>query len=176
MATNRPVRIARKPSGVEATHASPPGRPGVEYRSNAAGFQRAIRVFLLYLIAVVAMYGYFLWLIYGTTGGGLSGNSLGVATFSAAAAGLVILGIVLVMGEYPRGVEIESTQVVVLGRWGGRFVLPPAPELQVRLLRRHHVGLLSPEPTVTVEVHNRGGRRRTYIVAETLFPGEPIRA
>jgi hypothetical protein len=99
-----------------------------------------------------------------------SGAGSALLLFSAAAAGFGAVGAVLALHPAPRAVEISRSQIVVLGRWGGRRRWPRSRELHVRVVRRFPPRGLSSGTVELVEVSTPGRAARNYLVEEGLLP------
>jgi hypothetical protein len=132
-----------------------------------------MRIYLLYLVALVALYAFFLELDVHSTAAGTSINESGVLGFTLVAIALAIVGAWMTLGQAPRGALIGPNEIIVTERWGRQVGFPPADEIKIRLVRRHSRGLLSPQPTATVLVMTQAGARRTYVIDESMLPGDP---
>jgi hypothetical protein len=172
-----PPRVVRIPR--ETTARAPPSEDasapkvvGAEAgrRPNVGGSQRAVRLALVYLLALTAVYLAFVLYARSTPGGMTSGAGSALLLFSAAAAGFGAVGAVLALHPAPRAVEISRSQIVVLGRWGGRRRWPRSRELHVRVVRRFPPRGLSSVTVELVEVSTPGRAARNYLVEEGLLP------
>ena len=174
MASPRVVRIpratgARAPSSAGAL--SPDGADGeAERRPNVGGSQRAVRIALLYLLGLTGVYLAFVLYARSAPGGMTPGAGSALLLFSAAAAGFGAAGAILALHPAPRAVEISPSQIVVLGRWGGRRRWPRSRELHVRVVRRFPPWGLSAVAVELVEVSTPGRPARSYLVEEGLLP------
>ncbi len=183
MQVGRPIRIPRSSTDDRAPGAAPradnapePGAPrgsSENYRSNRGGFARAFRIYLLYLIALAALYGFFLTLDIRSTVAGTSISESGILGFTLVALALAVVGAWVTLGQAPRGARFDPRQIVVTERWGRVVIFPPAEDLKIRLVRRHPRSFLSPTPTATVLVVTQAGARRTYLIDEKMLPGDP---
>jgi hypothetical protein len=172
MASERAVRIRRRPG------AAPPGPaaagPAGAYRPNRAGTQRAVRLTLLFLVLLAALYVLLVALDRSTPGGTTSGATSGLYLFSEIAALIGVGGAVLTLAQAPRGVEFRPQATIVVGRFGRRRPFPPEGSLSVRSLRRYPRSFLAGEPVLTLELTRENGRRATIWLEEgILAPTEP---
>jgi hypothetical protein len=183
MQAGRPIRIPRAaapeaptpvPGSTEGVPGTASGRGGNStYRPNPGGFARALRIYLLYLLALVVLYSFFLELDFRSTAAGTSINESGILGFTLVALALAGVGAWMTLGQAPRGARIGTREIVVTERWGRQVTFPPADEIKIRLVRRHAPGVLSPYPTATVFVVTQAGARRTYVIDEQMLPGDP---
>ena len=181
MSTSRPVRIprsrthtvARVPVGAPMPSTRTVAERPVERRRNVAGFQRALRLALVYLSGIALIYALFVGytLTVPITQGAGAGTDL--LFFGIVALAFAIAGTLLALHSVPRAIELSSTAIVVLGRWGVRTEWTPRGELELRVVRRFPAGLLSSEPVTSVELSLPGRPPRTYLVTEGLIPRGP---
>ena len=145
----------------------------VERRRNVSGFQRALRLTLVYLVGMALIYA----LIVGYTLMAPIAQGTGVGTdlllFGIAALAFAIVGTLVALHPVPRAIELTPTAVVVVGRWGARTEWTPRGELKLRVVRRFPAGLHSSEPVTSVELSLPGRPPRTYLVTEGLIPVGP---
>ena len=142
-----------------------------EVRANRAGTQRAVRLALVYLAAVAALYLGTLLFDASRPDRMTPGVTSDLTVFGAVALLLGVAGALLSLGPAPRSVELRPGSIVVVERWGRRRVWSPRDSAQVRVLRRYPAGLLASEPVESVELA-LAGRRRHYLVSAGLV-GEP---
>jgi hypothetical protein len=179
VATPRAVRIPRaRPSS--ASQPAPkevpvardvPHGPRPEVRPNLGGSQRAIRLSVLFVGTLAALYAAFV-LYYRTAPGGTAppeGN--GVLVFTAIFVLFAVAGAVYSLTPAPRAVEVEAEGVTVIGRWGRRRRLPRLELLSVGVVRRYPVGFLSDRPVELIELSGEDVRRRSYLVEPDVFAG-----
>jgi len=166
MATSRPVRIARTP----LPEAGAPRVP-TDLRANVAGSQRVVRVTLVYLIVLVALFLAFLLYDRSVPGGTASPAGNGEWVFAGIFVLFAIAGSVLTLHPAPRAVEVTPDHLTVFGRWGGHRILPPIGSLSTRVVRRYPSGFLCDAPVEQVELWGRGAPLRTYLVEEGVFRG-----
>jgi len=182
MASSRPIRIARPDRPASATPVSetahpaepvPPSGPEGprEVRANIGGAQRALRVTLVFVIVLAAMYLGFALYDRSAPGGSASPESNGLLLFTGVFAAIAVTGIVYSLTPAPRRVEVGPSGLTVVGRWGRRRYLPPLERLSVRVVRRYPAGLVSKVTVELVEVWGSGTPVRTYLVEEGLFSG-----
>ncbi len=183
MSAPRAIRIPRAPA---AASSAPPGaaptaavraaaRRDYELRQNQAANERARRLLVLYLGALVVLYGGFLLLDRDSPGGTSATAATGMIYFSVIAVVLAVGGIWLALGAVPRRFEIRPESVTVIEAFGRRRTFPPLAEIRPILLRRVGTSFLSSRPVETVEVTDEDGHRRTYQVEEGILP-TPVNA
>jgi len=166
MATGRPVRIARA-AGLETDRAAETG----ERRVNVAGSQRALRVTVVYLVVLVALFAAFVLYDRSAPGGTASPSTNGIYVFTGLFVVFAFGGAIFTLHPAPRALEVGPDRVTVVGRWGGRRVLPPLGSLSTRVVRRYPPGLLSGTPVEQIELWGRDVPLRTYLVEDGLFRG-----
>jgi hypothetical protein len=183
MGAPRAVRIPRTSADsarvVRPPRDAGPTRPTVSSappRRNRGGTQRAVRLTVLYLAVLAALYVAFVLYDRTTPGGSSPGAEGGLLEFTGVALLLGIGGALLALAPAPRAVEWSSTSFVVVGRWGRRTEWTPIDEITVRPLRRFPAGLLSDTPVESVEVSGPGRRPRNYLVESGLLPERTARA
>lgn len=143
-------------------------------RENRAGMQRANRLALVYSAALLVVFGGLAAYARSAPGGYGPGATADLAVFGGVALLLAAAGVLLSLSGAPRRFELGPETTVVVGRLGGRLLLPPLSELDVRFVRRFPAGVLSSEPTVHVEIAGRKkGRRRAFLVGEHVLEIEP---
>ena len=182
MATSRPVRIARSPHPVGPS--SPATAPGAveapaaplpvaaaDRRENAGGSQRVVRVTTLYLVVLIALYAGFVLYDRSTPGGTASPESNGVLLFTGIFVAFALGGAFFTLHPAPRAVEVTPDHLTIVGRWGGRRVLPPLETLSSRAVRRYAAGWLSDAAVEQVELWGADAPLRTYLVEDGLFRG-----
>jgi hypothetical protein len=187
LATPRAVRIPRSSPPSDTREGPPvgslpsepaPGRPpaGTEHLDNRAGRQRASRLSMIYLVALIVMYVGFVVLDRTSAGGSTTAVTTGLLVFTVVAAALAVGGVLVTLSPAPRRIEVSPAAVVVVEWTGRRRTFPPLEDLRVEVIRRHPAGFLSRDPVETVELTG-GRRRRTYQVTEGLLPERrPARA
>lgn len=139
----------------------------MDRRANRGGTQRALRLTLLFWLALGGLYGGFLVTALEGSAQGLGIGALGV--FSGVALALGVGGGVLTLSPAPRAVELSAEAIVVVGRWGTRTEWAPRDSVGVRIVRRYAAGWLSSEPLESVELVGIG-RRSTYLVEAGTVP------
>ena len=181
MSTSRPVRIprtrahtvARVPVGAPMPSTRTIAERPVERRTNVAGFQRAFRLTLVYLVGIALIYALFVGYTLRVPIAQGAGAGTDLLLFGIAALAFAIVGSLVALHPVPRAIELTSTAIVVVGRWGIRTEWTPRGELQLRVVRRFAAGLFSSEPVTSVELSVPGRPPRTYLVTEGLVPGGP---
>ncbi|HTT46004.1 MAG TPA: hypothetical protein VMH38_08370 [Thermoplasmata archaeon] len=182
MAGSRPIRIARPERPAPKTPALEAGAEAEtvppseieeprEVRANRGGGQRALRVTLIFVIVLAAMYLGFALYDRSAPGGSASPESNGLLLFTGVFVVIALVGVVYSLSPAPRRVEVGTSGLTVVGRWGRRRPLPPVDRLSVRLVRRYPPGLLSNATVELVEVWGDGAPVRTYLIEEGLFSG-----
>ena len=180
MAATHPVRIPRRSSHPgtnaprqegDASFQKVPIGSDRERRENLAGTQRVVRLTVLYLFALVAMYVGFL--VYSRTapGGGGSSDLSGLLLLSAIFVLFAVVGGLYTLSPAPRSVEVAGDRVIVVGRWGRRRRLPPIDRLTVRVARRYSAGWLSNDEVELIEVWGDDTPVQSYIAGAGLFAG-----
>ena len=160
MAAPRPVRIPRAGSRPAAAD---------DFRANSAGETRAIRLFVLFLVLLGAIFLTFVALAIASPSPGVRSNLDGWAALSIVALALVVGGWVITLGRTPRAVARRDSEVVVRERLGRlrHFALDDVG--RARVAYRNPASFLGPEPTEVVEIVSREGGRRTYLLGEDLL-------
>jgi hypothetical protein len=173
----RPIRIPRPASRgtaapgsiVQPGEAAPLG-PVRERRVNRGGTQRAVRLTIVYLVCLAALYLAFAVLDRTVPGGTSSPAGNGFDTFSVLAVLLAVGGTVVSLHPAPRWVEVSPLSTVVVGRWGRRHTYPPPDRLETRAVRRYPAGLLSTVPVVSVELSGGPSPLATFLLEEGIVP------
>ena len=182
MATSRPVRIPRTTLRPAPTlRAEPPAEPEPpststarlpgEWRPNVGGSQRALRVTLLYLLVLGALYVGFLLYDRTAPGGTASPATNGVLVLTGLFAAFALVGSFYTLTPAPRGIEVAADHVTVVGRWGRRRVFPSLEQLSFRVVRHYPPSLLAETTVELIELWGRGVPVRGYLVGEELFTG-----
>jgi hypothetical protein len=170
VSTARTVRIPRPRA--RPTEEGPAPELPRDIRYNRGGLQRALRLSLLYVGGLVAVYAGFL--AYAGTGpdGLTPGIESALVVFGVTAALLAAGGTLVALASAPRTVELSGreTRVVNVFGWVRRF--PALGTTEVRALRRFPAGWLSSGPVLSVEFA-AGRLRRTYLLEEGLVPTAP---
>jgi hypothetical protein len=173
VASPRAVRIPRSVSEpaprAEEAAARAPVRETIERRPNTAGTQRAVRVALVYLLALALLFLGLVLYDRSAPGGRTPGAEGTLLLFAGVAALVGALGAVVSLSPAPRAVEVTPEHVVVVGRWGRRTVWPRRGEITVRVVRRYPAGGLTPRTVESVEVWSTGRPPKSYLVEEGLF-------
>ncbi len=144
--------------------------PGeVQFRPNSAALSRAWRLFALYVVALVVIYGTFVGLLWSSRAG-FAGNPTSAPAFLTLLA--VILGVggfFLTLARTPRGVEFRSDATVLTEFSGRRRVYGRTVPIDVRVESRYPAGLLAPEPTALVLLGASGRPARRYLLNLSLL-------
>jgi len=168
----RAVRIRRDTDGSIAvetppvtTRAAASGALGQRF-TNSAGSTRALRTFLMFLIALAVIYAIFM--DFAVTTAATGANSTVEAVLTASVAIALVFGWWVTLGQAPTVAYVQGDRLVVHERTGThrRF---PLEGLRVTLLRSNGRGLLGPDATEFVELSIAGGVRHTYLVGTHSF-------
>jgi hypothetical protein len=123
---------------------------------------------ILFVVAVVAVYG----LLVGVAEAGPTGGSAGTAQDLLLAGALAVVlgavGVVVSLGAAPRAVEISEDATVVVGRFGRRYRFPRPAQLRTTVLARYPAGLLAPVAVESVEIAG-GSSRRSFLLDEGIL-------
>ena len=144
-AAPRPIRIPRSgttPTRTVRFSASPrsaeqPRGPTVRDRKeNRSGTQRAVRVSLLFVLAIAVLYGGFV-LLAGTSSDGTGpGVWQQIELFGLIAIVVSVGGALLTLGSAPRAIETDANGTVVVGRFGRRRRFAAGVPMSVRLVQK----------------------------------------
>jgi hypothetical protein len=162
----RPVRIPRTRSVPRG-----PASAGdlLDHRPNGAGTQRAFRFALLYLFVLLLLDLVLVSLDLTSSEASSPGLQGDLHLFLAIAVLLAVGSVVFALSPAPRFVDVRSTAVVIVGRWGSRVTFPAADRLDARVLRHYSAGWLSSQPVDLVSVTDLLGRRHTYQIESGLL-------
>lgn len=166
MGSPRAVRIPR------SSAATLPAASAGERRENAAGRQRAVRLFGLFAVALAALYGAFLALS-ASAAGGIGAAPVGLALFSALAAAFLLWAWGITLRRAPLSVRFAPRAIVVQESGRRTRIFPLGPALERAVVERYAASPFGPSPTELVRVGDAGGRQRLYLVARGLFEGPP---
>jgi hypothetical protein len=185
-AASRPVRIARRPPaapvGAELPAAEAAPTPGPRRRDdgpelpphgNRAGFRRARRLLVLYLIGLLIGYATVSSLIASSPYAAVRDDWVLYVFLSVLAAVSAIAGYILTVGRAPWAVYVDGRDLVVRERFGRVRRFPIDAGLEVRYTQSSGPSFLSPEPTDTVQIRSRRGRVREYVVEKGRFDDLP---
>jgi hypothetical protein len=177
MADPRPVRIVRRPAAVRSTRTDEPDRRFWDaeaggtrsFEANHAGTTRAVRVFGLYAVALLAILALFVAEAASSPSPGIAKSGevyglLGVLTLVLAGVGAWITIL-----RAPRGVAFGTDGVLVTDRWGRRRRWPLPPKLRTHVLQRYPGGPLMGTPTELIELSDGEGHRASYLVGRGFF-------
>ena len=181
MATPRAIRIPRAsatappatgaPVALSPTPLPPQERPAkLDLRQNQAANERARRLTIIYLGALVVLYVGFVLLDRASPGGTSATAETGMLYFSGIAAALAVGGIWVAFGPVPRAIEVHPEFVVVIESWGKHRRFPPIGEIRVSLVRLYPKSFLSSRAVEVAEIVDDVGHRRTYHLEEGLLP------
>jgi hypothetical protein len=154
----------------------------VDRRENRAATGRAIRLSVLFAVAVAAVYGMLVGVAEAGPTGGSPGTTGDLLLAGALAVGLGAVGVVVSLGAAPRAVEVGDEVTVVVGRFGRRYRFPGRAQLRATVLQRYPAGLLAPVAIESIEIGG-GTSRRSFLLDEGLLgeraggsagaPGDP---
>ncbi len=165
---SRAVRIPKVRTRVIRAAASP--IPGGRFVENRAGWIRARRLFLLFGIALIFLYGVLLGDALVVTPG-LGSDTGAIAVLSLTAVVCLAVGASVTIARAPRGVWWTPEEMVIRERFSAPRRYPK--NVPTHVARRHGSGLLAPSPTEIVELVPAHGRRMAYLVDEGLLI-EPV--
>ncbi len=188
MSASRPVRVTRVPksSGPRAVRLAVPTSPrepapappmaptpGIgaarsERRENRGGTQRAVRLSLLYAVAIAVLYGALAAIARTAPSGGSSGVGSTLVLFGLLTIAIVAVGALVALTSAPRAIVLSDDATVVIGRFGRARRFPGLGELRWTVLRRFPAGFLSSATVESVELLGRTGRH-TYLLEERLL-------
>jgi len=170
MAAPRAVRIARAPASAETVRPGPSAsaaRPGA-FHPNENGTQRGRRLFLIFVVALVAAYAAFVGLILTTPAA--SSEYLLVGVLGLVAVLFALWAWSITWGRAPRGVRwLPDRSVRVIERLGTQRSFPGPPDLRVNVAYRYPPSFLNRGPVELVEVSGGETRRRAYLVDAGTF-------
>ena len=133
---------------------------------NSAGYDRAFRTLVLFIIALAAIYAVFM--VYSATAAVTGGTPVVPVTLTISVVVVLVVGWWVTLGQAPKTAWLEAGELVVRERTG-RVRRFPMAALRIHVLRSNGVGLLGPVPTEFVEVAAPGGPRGTYLVGTHFF-------
>ena len=178
MAAPRAVRIPRPRTaptalsdGTASEAEASAADPKYELRPNVAGSQRALRLTVVFVVALSALYAAFVLYDRTAPGGTSAVTENGVLFFTVLFALFLLVGALYSLTPAPRAIEVSPDRVVVVGRWGRRRVFPPLERLSVVVVRRYPSGWLADGPVELVEVSGDDTPRRSYLVDTAVFAG-----
>jgi hypothetical protein len=176
----RPVRIARRRTPVTSVPYAPTPRErraaararelaDFETRINRGATRRAIRVSILYEVAIGAMYTVYYVLTEFSLEGASGRMQYQLDVLGGFAVVLAVLGPVLTFASAPTAFEVSPRYTLVRGRFRRLREFPPLDGVMVRRVRRFPVSFYSPEPVDLVELR-AGDESARYFVEEGLLP------
>lgn len=139
------------------------------YRANRAGTARGLRVFLLFLVALLTLYLGFVGRFLASPDPGVRTNLTGYLVFSLAAAVVATGAYSVTLLRAPRGMWESDLEIVVEERSGRRRSFPAGRALDVQVVRRYPAGLLNAEGTELVRLSVPEGTGRFYLVETNFF-------
>lgn len=128
-----------------------------------------MRLTVVFLIVLGALYVGFVIVQHGERGGTTAGAVFDLEVFSLIAAAVALVGSLTAIGQAPRGVEVSERATVVVGRMGGRTEFPPLERLKVREVRTFRDGILSHDPVSVYELTPERGATRTVLIEHGIF-------
>jgi len=131
-----------------------------------------MRLALIYLACLGALYVGFLLLERSSPGGAGNPQDNGLYAFTLLAAVLAAGGATISLHPAPRSIETTPTATVVTGRWGRRHVYPPPGQLGIREIRRYPAGVLSSSPLRLVELSGGPSAPATFLLEDDLVRSE----
>ncbi|HLN50894.1 MAG TPA: hypothetical protein VK455_02405 [Thermoplasmata archaeon] len=146
-----------------------PAGPTVrERKENRSGTQRAVRVSLLFVLAIAVLYGGFVLLAGSASDRTGPGVWQQIELFGLIAIAVSVGGTLLTLGSAPRAIETDANGTVVVGRFGRHRRYAAGVPISVRLVQKHPAGFLSPTAIDVVEV-TAGPQRATYFLEEGML-------
>jgi hypothetical protein len=142
--------------------------PEFERRENRAATVRAMRLSIIYVFGVAAVYLLLAGLARLSSAGTSAGGSADLLAFGVVALVIALAGIVVALGQVPRAVLLGEEETIVVGRFGRQYVFPGRHRLQLTVHQRFPAGLLSPTALESVEIGG-GTSRRSFVLEEGLL-------
>lgn len=136
--------------------------------SNDAGRTRAFRLFVLFLVALLVLYGAFIAEA-AASAPAVRSNSAIYASLTGVVAVALVVGWLVTLGPTPRSAWVDGSHLVVRESLGRLRRFDLGPGFEVRTVRSQRSSPLSPEPTEYAEVSASRGPRRTYLVGQEFF-------
>jgi hypothetical protein len=177
MGDPRPVRIPRRPADA--------ARPPVEdndrrfwdgevggprgYVANVAGTARALRMFGLFAVALLAILTVFLIEAATSPSPGLADSAEVYGLLAGFTILLAVVGAGITVLRAPRGAAFGTDSLLVTDRFGRRRRWPLPPKLRTHVLQRYGGGILMGEPTELIELSDGDGHRANYLVGRGFF-------
>lgn len=161
--TARTVRIGRPREG-----GRPATGPAGEFRPNRFATARAQRLFLLFALLLVVIYGAFAALTLSNPLPGVRENPFAWLSFSGLAAVLGVWGWRITLGRAPRGVTVRPDGWWIHERGGRRTTVPGSALREPRVAQHYLPGWSAPGPTALVELPTERGVR-AYLLDEELL-------
>jgi hypothetical protein len=178
MADPRPVRIVRRPATARERRDSDDadrrfwdseaGGTG-SYEPNRAGTGRGLRLFAVFGVALLVIYGLFLGLTASSPSPGVSSNWTVYALLTVLTLALGAVGAAVTLLRAPTGVAFGADAVIVSERLGRRRRWPLPPQLRLHVLQHYPRGLFGGEATELVELSDGAGHRAAYLVGRGFF-------
>ena len=169
MAAPRSVRIPKRadaPAGPMSS-TTDPAKETTRFVVNTAGTARAIRLFWVFGGLLAVVYILFVGLAFASHPAAPGSDPAAWGLFTLLAVLFAVSGWWITLGRTPRGAWIRDDELAVKERLGRvrRFPRTTAPHVA----RRYGVSPLGPEPTEFVELTERDGVKRTYLVGKGFF-------
>jgi hypothetical protein len=179
MADPRPVRIVRRPSSTPGRRRSDDdadrrfwdaeaGGTG-SYEPNRAGTGRGLRLFTVFGIALLVIYGMFVGLTATSPSPGVASNGSVYAVLTILTLALGAIGAAVTLLRAPTGVAFGEDAVIVSERLGRRRRWPLPPTLRLHVLQHYPRGVFGGEATELVELSDGAGHRSAYLVGRGFF-------
>jgi hypothetical protein len=129
------------------------------------GEQRGTRLFLLFVLVALVVYGTFLALAASSPTQGVRTNPAIYGILTLVALLIAATGFLVTLGRAPRAAAWREEHLVVRERLGAlrRF---RRDSLRITVVYRYPASLLSSGPTVLVTVGDADGRMRNYLVGQ----------
>lgn len=130
-----------------------------------------VRLTVIFLVLLVALYAGFLSYALASPWGGSSAVGNGLLLFTGIFVVFAAVGALYTLTAAPRGVEVRGDRITVVGRWGNRRSYPSLERLNVRVVRSYRPGILSNRVVELVEVAGEDAPTRSFVAEADLFRG-----
>jgi hypothetical protein len=169
MSQPRPVRISRAAAAGAPSGEGKRAAFAVGWVQNQAGEARARRLFGLFVVVLLVIYGAFVGLATAGSSSGVRSAPAAWAIFTLLAVLLGLWGWSLTFGKTPRSAQRREGDLLVRERMGRVRRFPVESAFSMRVVQRYHAGVLGPQATEVVELLTRERRSREYLVGERYF-------
>jgi hypothetical protein len=167
----RPVRISRPVASVPPSGDDQRAAFSVGWVPNRAGEARARRLFGLFTVVLIVIYGAFIGLAALGPSSGVRSAPVAWGIFTLLAVLLGLWGWTLTFGKTPRSAQRREADLLVRERTGRIRRFPVESTRSMRVVQHYSGGVLGPDATEVVELLSRERSRREYLVGEGYFQG-----